>query len=205
MNPRIARSIGRLGRFGALVARFAKAGSGVAVVEFALIMPVLLMLYFGSIEASSLFTVDRRVTVVASTIGDLVAQWNPDAGEIPQGTLDDYFAAAAAIMTPYDASGITQVVSFVSVDATGNTAVLWSQATGGGVARTAGEAYPLDAATQMNQIARTGGYFVAAETALAYKPVLGLAFPDPLTLTHISYFLPRFGTCIDAAGSNACP
>ncbi len=201
----MSRSPGCLGRAGARIASFANAKSGAAVVEFALIMPVLLMLYFGSIEASALFTVDRRVTIAASTVGDLVAQWNPDAGEIPQATLDDYFDAAETIMVPYDATGIEQVVSFVAVDGSGTTAVLWSKAIGGAVARAAGDAYPLDAATQMNQLARTGGYFIAAETTLAYKPVLGLAFPDPLALTHISYFLPRFGKCIDAAGSNACP
>lgn len=192
-------------RPGALLAAFVKARSGAAVVEFALILPVLLMLYLGSMEASSLFTVDRRVTLVAATIGDLVAQWNPSAGEIPDATLDDYFAAAAAIMIPYDASSIQQVVSFVSVDADGNTAVMWSEASGGAAARTPGEAYPLDAATQMNQIARSGGYFVVGETRLDYRPLLGLAFPDPFSLNHVGYFLPRFGACIDAAGSDACP
>jgi len=186
-------------------ASFWQAQGGSAVVEFALIMPVLLMLYLGSIEASSLFTVDRRVTLAASTVGDLVAQWNPDVGEIPQAVLDDYFGAAEAIMVPYDATGIQQVVSFVTVDAAGATTVLWSKASGGAAARQAGEAYPLDAATQMNQLARAGGQFIAAETTLGYKPVLGLAFSDPLSLNHVSYFLPRFGKCIDAAGSDACP
>lgn len=204
MNPSAACSIG--GRLRAVAGSFAEARDGAAVVEFALIMPLLLMLYFGSIEASSLFTVDRRVTIIAGTVGDLVAQWNPEVGEIPQATIDDYFAAAEAIMNPYDPTGIQQVVSFVKVDpGTGATEVLWSEATGGGTARAAGTSYPLAQDSQMNKIARTGQYFVAAETAFSYKPVLGLAFPSPLALSHVSYFLPRFGECIDAAGSAACP
>ena len=204
MNPDAARSIGR--RLRALALSFAEARDGAAVVEFALIMPLLLMLYFGSIEASSLLTVDRRVTIIAGTIGDLVAQWNPDAGEIPQTTIDDYFAAAAVIMTPYDASALQLVVSFVEVDPdTGATTILWSEAGTGAVPRVPGESYPLDQASQMNKMARAGHYFIAAETALSYRPVLGLAFPSPLALGHVGYFLPRFGECIDADGSAACP
>lgn len=202
MSPSV---IARMKRPRLPLADFARASGGVAVVEFALILPFLLALYFGSIETSSLFTVDRRVTIVAATVGDLVAQWNPDAGEIPQATIDDYFDAGTAIMTPYDATGLAQVVSFVSVDSVGQTTVLWSAATAGATARTAGSAYPLDASTQMNQIAREGGYFIAAETELSYMPVLGLAFPAPLDLRHISYFLPRFGECIAVAGTSACP
>lgn len=198
------RTAGRMfARFGALLRSFGRARSGAAVVEFALIMPLLLMLYFGSVEASSLYTVDRRVTIVSGTIGDLVAQWNPDGGAISQATINDYFDAAQTIMTPYDATGLAQVVSFVAVNASGVTKVLWSKATGGGQARATGSSFPLDAGSQMNVIARNGGFFVASEASISYTPVLGLVFQNALLLSHTSYFLPRFAECIQVSGS-AC-
>jgi len=197
MSPNLRTLIARL-------RGFRQAADGVAIVEFALIMPLLLLLYFGSVEASALFTVDRRVTIIAGTVGDLVAQWNPDNGDLPLETYEDYFKAAETIMTPYDADDLRQVVSFVWVHPdTGATRVLWSRATGGGTARATGSIYPLDAGTQMNQLARTGGFFVAAETGYSYKPVLGLVFTEALTLSHTSYFLPRFGECIKVNNS-AC-
>ena len=55
---------------------------GVAAVEFALIMPFLLLLYFGSMEASALFTADKRVNSISATVGDLDSQWNPKDGKI---------------------------------------------------------------------------------------------------------------------------
>lgn len=193
----------------ALLRRFAAATGGVAAVEFALVVPLLLMLYLGSIEASSLYTVDRRVTVISGAVGDLIARWDPGDGSIPQATIDDYFTAAEVIMTPYDATGLEQVVSLLWINSTGTTKVLWSKATGGAAPRSTNSTYPLAATTQMNVVARgtSGGWLVVSESLYPYKPVMGLVFQNALNLDHTSFFLPRFGECITVmAGSttSAC-
>lgn len=181
-----------------LMRRFAAAAEGVAAVEFALIVPLLLTLYLGSVEASSLYTVDRRVTVISGAVGDLIARWNPDDGSIPQSTIDDYFTAAEVIMTPYDATGLQQVVSLLWINSTGTTKVLWSKATGGATPRATNSTYPLAATTQMNVVARgtSGGWLVVSEALFPYKPVMGLVFQSALDLDHTSFFLPRFDECI---------
>lgn len=178
--------------------RFAAAAEGVAAVEFALVVPLLLMLYLGSIEASSLYTVDRRVTVISGAVGDLIARWDPGDGSIPQATIDDYFTAAEVIMTPYDATGLQQVVSLLWINSTGTTKVLWSKATGGATPRSTNSTYPLAATTQMNMVARgtSGGWLVVSESLYPYKPVMGLVFQNALNLDHTSFFLPRFDECI---------
>jgi Flp pilus assembly protein TadG len=53
-----------------LLSRFSHSERAAAAVEFALIVPFLITLYMGSIEASSLFTVDRRIEVISSTVAD---------------------------------------------------------------------------------------------------------------------------------------
>ena len=57
--------IGPLGR------RIARNNSGVAAVEFAMIVPIMFLLFVGSVEFSQAITVDRRVTQVASSTADL--------------------------------------------------------------------------------------------------------------------------------------
>jgi Flp pilus assembly protein TadG len=202
----------KLATINALLGRFHDNTRGVAVVEFALILPLLLLLYLGTVEASSLYTVDRRVTVISGTVGDLIARWDPGTGTgtVPQATINTYFSAANVIMTPYSTANLKQVVSFLYINTAGEATVLWSRATPGATPRATGSSYPLAATTQMNQIARgtTGGYLVVSETANSYKPVLGVVFPDALNLSHASYFLPRFGKCIKVmagAASSACP
>lgn len=181
-----------------LLCRFMRAEQAAAAVEFALILPVMLTLYLGSIEASSLYTVDRRVTTISSTIGDLVSQ-SEDA--ISQSDLDDYFKAAEGILIPHSLNNLVQVVSLVEVKNNGSTEVVWSRNSGGS-ARAARSSYPLPSTAQMNKIAR-GGYIVVSETSYAYTPVFGAVIQGPINLYRESFYLPRFGECIDVG--DACP
>jgi Flp pilus assembly protein TadG len=176
--------------------RFRANDTGVAAVEFALIMPFLLALYFGSMEASALFTADKRVNTISATVGDLVSQWDPNGNpsSIPEATLTGYFDAARAIISPYPAAGLKQVVSLIFVSSTGDTTVLWSVANGtGATARTVNTSFtPLTTSSTTDVVAR-GGCIVATETQYSYKPLLGQVFTSALNLYHINYFLPRYG------------
>lgn len=174
---------------------FSTEQDGVAAVEFALILPFLLFLFLGSIEASSLITVDRRVTVISGTVGDLVARTD---GNLSNTTMTDYFLASQNIIFPYGTTGLEQVVSLISVDASGNTSVVWSCAHNGGTKRTATSSYDLP--VKMNELAR-GGWVVASETAYAYRPVLGIVFTDAINLHRESFYLPRYE---EAIGAPAC-
>ena len=176
-------------RFGT---RFLRDAGGAAAVEFALIMPLLLLLFLGTIEASTLITVDRRINVISGTVGDLVSRWDPDAGAIPSSELNDYFRASEGIIYPYPTTGLQQVVSFVEVASNGTTKVKWSCAYNGGTKRATNSAYT-SLPTHMNQLAR-GGWVVASETSYNYLPVLGMVFTDALHLYQQSFYLPRYAS-----------
>jgi Flp pilus assembly protein TadG len=176
--------------------RFGRNENGAAAVEFALIMPFMLALYFGSMEASMLFTVDKRVNTISSTVGDLVSQWDPNTNPpaIPQATLDSYFDASEGIILPYATAGVRQVVSMIFVASDGTTKVLWSIANGtGATARTVNLPFaPLSTSSTTDVVAR-GGCIVAAEVTYSYKPLFGQVFTSAFNLYHINYFIPRFG------------
>ena len=109
-------------------------------------------------------------------------------------TLTGYFAAATGIITPYSSAGVKQVVSLVYVKSDGTTKVLWSVANGtGATARTVGSSFtPLSTTSETDKIAQ-GGCLVAAETSYSYKPLLGQIFTSALNLSHINYFISRYG------------
>lgn len=172
--------------------RFMRAEAAVASIEFALILPVLITLYFGTFEGSALYSADRRVATIAGTVGDLVAR---QKNSITTATLNDYFQASAQIIKPYSGSGLTQVVSFLSVTAAGVATVSWSRGYNGGTARTAGSTYDLSSVPQMKSLA-LGNYLVVAEVRYPYRPVYGMVIPRTINLFHIEYFLPRFGKAI---------
>lgn len=188
------RALDRLAR---LSRTFARDAGAVAAVEFALILPLLLLLFLGTIEGSSLLTVDRRVQIVSGTIGDLVARWDPGAGPIPASTLTDFVDAADIIVYPYSTAALRQVVSLVQVAADGTTSVIWSCGYNGGEARAAGDPYDLQ--TEMRTlVGNASGFVVASETWYAYTPVLGIVFDELYNLHAESFYLPRYEERIDA-------
>ena len=177
--------------------RLRRNDEAVAAVEFALIVPFLITLYFGSIEAAALYTVDKRIDSISSTIGDLVAQWDPEDGSITtgtSGTLTDYMNASTGILSPYSTSGLKIVVSYVQVKNDGTTKIWWSKPNAAGTAKS-GSYTDLAASSnaQMNTVSR-GGCVIAAEVTYSYLPLLGQVFKTALNLKHTNYFLPRFGS-----------
>src|SRR6476660_9282147 len=71
---------------------------GLAAVEFAMIVPLMLVLFFGTVEFSSGIAVDRKVTLVARTLSDLTSR---SAASILDTDLQNFFASSASILTPY--------------------------------------------------------------------------------------------------------
>ena len=67
--------------------------SGVAATEFAVIVPLMLVLFFGVVEFSTGVAVDRKVTLVARTLSDLVSQNTA----VPDTQFCTFFRAAKAV------------------------------------------------------------------------------------------------------------
>lgn len=180
------------------IPRFRFAEEGAAAVEFALILPVMLLMYFGSAEAASLLTVDRKVQSVAGAVGDLVAR---SKGSLDEVEITDYFRAATNIMSPYGTTRLIQTVTAVEVSDEGETSVLWSvRYSDGELSETVddypeGEEYPLP--QEMIDIA-TGQVVIAAEVDyISYTPLLGIVFDVPIDLHRSAMFMPRFGGTIE--------
>jgi len=174
-----------------LVARFLAERRGAAAVEFALILPFLLFLWMGSVELSQVLAVDRRISTIAGSLGDLVARTED---ELPSATLDDYFTAAEQLIIPYDSDELRQVVTCVYIDEDGDTQVMWSYGYNGGTAHTVGDAYDLP--TELTGIA-TDSYVIVAEAAYSYTPLLGYVFDTPFSLYEEYFHLPRYGDYIE--------
>ena len=74
--------------------------SGIAATEFAVIVPVMLVMFFGTVEFSSGVAVNRKVTLMARTLSDLTSQ----STSVNNTDLTGFFAASKGIMTPYPSS-----------------------------------------------------------------------------------------------------
>ncbi|KFC61318.1 hypothetical protein FF80_04109 [Devosia sp. LC5] len=178
-----------------LLRRFVKAQGGVAAVEFAMIVPVMLAVYLGTTEGGALITMDRKVQSVAGAVGDLVAREN---GTISGTTLQDYFQASSGIMTPYTTTDIKQIVTSVEVKVDGTTNVAWSREYLNGnmsVGTTYPQNQPYGRASDMASMAdiAKGSYVIVSEASYSYKPLYGIVFDTAVNLYRQSFYVPRFG------------
>ncbi|MDB5561662.1 MAG: hypothetical protein JWN11_1080 [Hyphomicrobiales bacterium] len=173
------------------IRKFVQARDAVAAIEFALVVPILITLYLGSIELSQLITVDRRVQTANGTVGDLVSQRK---GSITCAQLGQYFQASQAILAELPTTTLKQTVTEVSVDAAGVGTVLWSQAgPNGGTTQITNQTYNLDPG--MAGISQSS-FVIVSESWYPYKPLLGLFFTSDIPLYRKNYFVSRYAANI---------
>lgn len=99
-----------------MLRRFRKDRKGLAAVEFALLLPVMITLFFGVVEISGLLSARAAVVNVASVTADLVAQKSVITGS----DVTDIFGAAKALMFPNaTATATIEIYSIVDDGAQG--------------------------------------------------------------------------------------
>src|ERR1700755_2034517 len=81
--------------------------SGNAAVEFAVIVPLMLTMFFGTVELSNGVAVDRKVTLVARTLSDLTSQ---SLDKTSDTELENIFAASSSILSPYSVTPIDPTI-----------------------------------------------------------------------------------------------
>jgi Flp pilus assembly protein TadG len=176
-----------------LIGRFASDSRANAAVEFSFIVPLMLTMFFGTVEFSSGVAVNRKVTLAARNMSDLVSQ----SSTVTDTDLTNFTTTAKAIMTPFGASPLNSTVTELYVDpATLQGKVIWSK---GSAARGAGSTVSLPTALQVG-----GTYLIFSEVNYKYVPAVGYVMAKAgITLSDFTYTRPRLSLCV-LYGTQAC-
>lgn len=164
-----------------LLRNFRLARGGMAAVEFAMILPVMLVIVFGAIEITDAVICKSDVSDIASASADLIAQ------ESSVGTADmtSVYAAVNAMIYPFSTSNLKVVITSVIDDGKGGGIVDWSQANSG-TARTKGSTV-----TVPTGLITTGGSVILAEVTYDFTPPSNWLVKIPITMTNSFYSHPR--------------
>lgn len=163
-----------------LITRYAKSREGVAATEFALILPLMITLYFGGIELSNILSADRKATAITATVTDLVAQ----SEVITDDGIEDIFAAADVLIVPFDPTDVTIVVSSIINDG-GTARVDWSDALRA-TPRAEGSAVTLPPG-----ILPTGSSIIMTEVTFSFESTIGEFLTDGITVEDVFHARPR--------------
>jgi Flp pilus assembly protein TadG len=183
--------IGRLERIlASLVTRrlpeFTRDKRGVSAVEFAMLLPLMVTLYLGTVEVSQGISIDRKVTLTARTVADLVAQ----VASIDTAGLNAALGAATAVMAPYPDTNVKVTVSGVEIDANGNAKVKWSS-TKNGTARAVGSSVTVPDALKIPST-----FLVYGEASYGYTPTIGHLVTGSMNLSDQIFMRPRLSEFI---------
>jgi Flp pilus assembly protein TadG len=161
---------------------------GVAAVEFALLMPVLLLLYFGVVELTQGAMAQERAAHVASTVGDLVSQ----NATVTSANVTDIFSVGDTVLYPYPTSSLKMRVSSLSADTNGNVTVVWSQATGGLTKLSANSTV----SSVPTNVIVANETVIMSESQYTYTSVFGQILPTPIVFNDVSYSHPRLSSAV---------
>jgi Flp pilus assembly protein TadG len=190
-------------------ARLLNDSSGIAATEFAVIVPIMLVIFFGTVEISSGVAVDRKVTLVARTLSDLTSQAPPPTQSQSWSTVDDtylqnVFTATIAILQPYPASPSKVTLSEIYVDSNKIAKIQWSKAatfasgaTQGTLVASSRAAGDIVTSVVPPALLVKQTYLIFSEVSYLYTPTVGYVMGSSgVTLTDTAYTRPRQVLCV---------
>lgn len=185
-----------------LFANLIRDRQGVAAVEFAMIVPLMLTLFFGVVEFSNGVAADRKVALIARTLSDLTSQ----SASVSDSDLANFNIVAKAVLTPYLVTAATPLVATITelyIDpTTGVAKVIWSK---GSVPLSGNVTIP-------SQLQVKGTYLIFAQVEYKYVPAVGYIMAkdgNGILLKDVAYTRPRQGACViyptPAGAVPSCP
>jgi len=178
-------------RFSNCLNGFSAERSGVAAIEFAMLLPMMITLFLGSVELSTGVAINRKATIAAHTVADLASQYT----NITNADMTNILNAATDIVYPYPSGSLQTVVSELAIDGQGNATVVWSD-TLNGTARTVGSSVTIS-----SNLATPNTYLLLGETTYNFKPSYGYVVTGTLPLNDQIYMRPRQSNAVTRSAS----
>jgi Flp pilus assembly protein TadG len=170
-----------------IVAALVEDRRGVAAIEFAMIVPIMLVMFFGTVEFSSGVAVDRKVTLIARTLSDLTSQTGV---AINDAYLQNVFTAAIAIMTPYSPTPTKATLSEIYVNSAKKATIQWSRSA-------------IISGANATQATLTTSTYTVSQDVTSMVPAQLLVAKTYLILSQVNYlYTPTIGYVMSKAGVN---
>ncbi|MEM9494794.1 MAG: TadE/TadG family type IV pilus assembly protein [Pseudomonadota bacterium] len=171
------------------VLRSAACRSGLAATEFALTLPIMLLMFFGLVEGGDALNASRRATVAANSLADLAAQ----SEELDETDVQNLFTGVETMLAPADNAGVEFRLMSVVLDPDISAPVIdWS------VDNAGAEPYAREApynGLDDASILEEGASLIVVELVYEHKASLARrVFDDVIVFKRTSSRWPRLAT-----------
>jgi Flp pilus assembly protein TadG len=156
--------------------QFAGDDRGLSAVEFGLLAPLMVALYLGSVIFSQGIAIQRKTTMVAHSVADLVSQ---SIAITSDSDMTSILNAVDRIIEPYPKENLKIVISQVSINAQGVATIDWSDSRNS-APRPKNQVVTTSIPSSFRTCTAAPCYLIWGETEYAYVPVLGRTDPPPV-------------------------
>jgi len=181
------------------MARFRRDAGGVAAIEFAMVVPLMLAMFIGAVEFSQVITVDRRVSQVASSTADLIARTK----SMDTSDMNGVMQVVKELLKPYDDGPLKMTVLNVAanINNVSDTRVCWAHNLNGGTGSyNHNDVYPLPPG-----VVEKGDSVIVTDVKYDYQPLIFNTYlPTGKELTEKYYLKPRLSAFVKFNSQN-CP
>lgn len=154
----------------------------VAAIEFALVLPVMVMLCLGTFEASRAVQAKMKASNAAQVMADLIAAQNA----VVAADLTNYCNGAKLTMAPYSQAALQAAIASVT-----NGTLDWHDESCGSATAISS---PTTVATTLS--GGSGNSVIIVQTTYTYSATLVYMLPASITMTQFAYSRPRNVTTV---------
>ena len=100
------------------------------LIEFAIALPVMLVMYLGAYTVSDMVACNRKVTIAATTLANLASHaLSPTSvlGASSTTSATTYLSSGALVLSPYPMDKATETITLLRVCSTTKAYLVWSQ------------------------------------------------------------------------------
>jgi Flp pilus assembly protein TadG len=171
--------------------------SNVAAVEFALLLPIMLLLFLGSFETTNLVLAYMKLEASAETTADLVAQTRVNT-VLQSSDFTNITNSAKQVLSPLPTSGTLLKIAYASVTYnTGNAVIDWhTEVNSATPITTANIPNNASLANLGNQANGSLDSVVIVTLTYTYSSPLSYVLNSTYTLTEAAFNRPRYVSCV---------
>lgn len=165
--------------------RFIGSTRAVAGIEFAMVLPLLIVLLLGFYDAGTAVAIYTKTRFATATLAQITNQYNNGTSPIHDSDMTQILGATAAVLAPYSRTPATSNVSQIAISSSAAATVSWS------TNLSPGSTFALPAA-----LAIPSSYLIYATVSYTFTPKFSYFVSGPITLSDSIYVSPRSSASI---------
>ena len=180
---------------------FGRDARGVAAVEFALLVPFLMLVFLGVFEVTQIVRTQTKLAHAAGALAKIVAQQTASVTGGTSGTLGDICSGVSQMMAPGPTSSVGSTIASVTTTITnGSTSVAEDWESDGSCPTSVsamGASTAKSLAAQYGLIPNSTDSAIIVKMSYVYKPAISYVIGSAVfTLTQTAFVRPRSGTTV---------